>query len=290
MRKLLLIGIGAGDPRQVTVQAVEAMRRSEVFLVLDKDGPADELGALREQICARYLPDGGYRVVHAPDPARDRTSPRYAAAVSDWHAQRAVVYEDLLRSEVSEDGAAGVLVWGDPALYDSTLRVVDHLRRRGVVDVEVEVVPGISSVQALAAAHQVLLNRVGGPVLVTTGRRLRDGWPAGVDDLVVMLDSHCVFTEVAEAADGGAVDIYWGAYLGTPDELLVAGPLREVADQIVRTRAEARVRKGWVMDTYLLRRVTSRPAGPRPPAATSSAAARRPAAAASPAGSGPAGR
>jgi precorrin-6A synthase len=257
VRTLLLIGIGAGDPSQVTVQAVEAMRRAEVFLVLDKDSPADELGALREQICARYLPDGGYRVRHAPDPARDRRSPRYAEAVSDWHEQRAAVYEELLVQELPEDGVAGVLVWGDPALYDSTLRVVDRLRRRGVVEVDVEVIPGISSVQALAAAHQVLLNRVGGPILVTTGRRLRDGWPAGVDDLVVMLDSHCVFTEIA--ATDADVEIYWGAYLGTPDELLVAGPLREVADQIVRTRAAARERKGWVMDTYLLRRVADHP-------------------------------
>ena len=48
--------------------------------------------------------------------------------------------------------------------------------------------------------------------------------------------------------------VYWGAYLGTPDELLVAGPLDEVADDILRVRAEARGRKGWIMDTYLLRR------------------------------------
>jgi precorrin-6A synthase len=254
MRSLLLIGIGAGDPSQITVQAVEAMRRVDAFLVLDKPGPADELTALREHICARYLPDGGYRVVREVDPARDRTAPGYAAAVSDWHDQRAAVYEEMLKREVPADGVAGILVWGDPALYDSTLRVVEHLRRRAVVDVRVEVLPGISSVQALAAAHQVLLNRVGGEILITTGRRLARGWPAGADDVVVMLDSHCVFTQIAATPDGADVDIYWGAYLGTPDELLVGGPLREVADEIVRARAAARTRKGWVMDTYLLRR------------------------------------
>jgi precorrin-6A synthase len=48
--------------------------------------------------------------------------------------------------------------------------------------------------------------------------------------------------------------IYWGAYLGTHDELLVSGPLAEVADEIDRARAEARERKGWIMDIYLLRR------------------------------------
>jgi precorrin-6A synthase len=50
------------------------------------------------------------------------------------------------------------------------------------------------------------------------------------------------------------VTIYWGAYLGTPDEILVSGPLAEVAEEIRRVRAEARERKGWMFDTYLLRR------------------------------------
>lgn len=35
-----------------------------------------------------------------------------------------------------------------------------------------------------------------------------------------MLDAGESFTQV----DGEDVWIYWGAYLGTPDELLVAGP------------------------------------------------------------------
>jgi precorrin-6A synthase len=51
------------------------------------------------------------------------------------------------------------------------------------------------------------------------------------------------------------VEIYWGAYLGTSDELLIAGPLAAVRDEIARVRAEARERKGWMFDTYLLRRL-----------------------------------
>ena len=48
--------------------------------------------------------------------------------------------------------------------------------------------------------------------------------------------------------------IWWGAYLGTPDEILLSGPLAEVGPEIERVRAEARARKGWMFDTYLLRR------------------------------------
>lgn len=44
-----------------------------------------------------------------------------------------------------------------------------------------------------------------------------------------------------------------GAYLGTPDELLVAGTVGEVGRRIVAMRADAQARHGWIMDTYLLR-------------------------------------
>jgi precorrin-6A synthase len=45
-----------------------------------------------------------------------------------------------------------------------------------------------------------------------------------------------------------------GAYLGTPDEITLSGPLGEVGELIRLTRDRARANKGWIMDTYLLRR------------------------------------
>ena len=116
---------------------------------------------------------------------------------------------------------------------------------------EVEVIAGISAIAALCARHKIALNRVGEAVQITTGRRLAaEGLPASARDVVVMLDARCAFKQVA----GEGIDIYWGAYLGTPDEILVAGALDEVGDEIERMRAAARARKGWIMDTYLLRR------------------------------------
>ena len=107
-----------------------------------------------------------------------------------------------------------------------------------------------AAVAALAAAHRLILNRVGRPVLITTGRRIAEGMPADVDDVVVMLDAVAAHATVTEPD----VDVYWGAYLGTPDELLRSGPLTEIADEVAELRAEARARKGWMFDTYLLRR------------------------------------
>jgi precorrin-6A synthase len=248
VKQILLIGIGAGDPDYVTIQAVKALNRVDVFFVLDKGEVKQDLVDVRQEILDRHV-DRPYRVVEARDPERDRSTPAYAEAVHDWRRRRADVCEELIRTEL-EDGQTGAfLVWGDPALYDSTLAIVEDILSRGGVEFDYEVIPGITSVQALVAKHRTSLNRVGRPVQITTGRRLAEGFPEDVDDVVVMLDAHNSFTGVDDD-----VDIYWGAYIGTPDELLISGPVREVGERIVETRSAARERKGWIMDTYLLRR------------------------------------
>jgi precorrin-6A synthase len=251
MRRMLLIGIGAGDPQYVTQQAIGALNEVDVFFVMEKGEEKDDLVALRREVCERFIDDQSYRIVAVRDPERDRTAAAYASAVDDWRRARAEIWERLIAGELGGDGVGAILVWGDPSLYDSTLTIMDAIRAAGRVAFEVEVVPGISAVAALCARHAIALNRVGEAVHITTGRRLaREGFPPNAPDVVVMLDAHCSFEELRDEE----VDIYWGAYLGTPDEILVAGPVGDVADEIVRLRGEARERKGWIMDTYLLRR------------------------------------
>jgi precorrin-6A synthase len=250
VRHLLVIGIGPGNPEQVTVEAVEAMRSADVFFVVDKGAGKQDLLDARREICARYVTDRP-RVVEVRDPERDRTADGYRAAVEAWDEARAEAYEQVVAAELGEDGRGAFLVWGDPSLYDGTLRVLARMAARGNVAFECSVVPGITSVQALAARHRIALTGIGEPVQITTGRRLAaEGFPAGVDSVVVMLDGGTSFEQVA--ADG--IDIYWGAYLGTDDELLAAGPLPASASAIADTRRDARERRGWIMDTYLLRR------------------------------------
>ena len=250
MRKLLLIGIGAGDPEYVTAQAIRALNEVDVFFVVEKGDEKHDLVDLRREICERYIEQPSYRTVEMRDPERDRTSPAYGEAVATWRHARAELYEATMRAELGPDQCGAFLVWGDPALYDSTLAIVEEILARGELEFEYEVVPGISSVQALAARHRIALNRVGRPIHITTGRRLAEGLHDDADDIVVMLDAGCAFRRFADQP----VDIYWGAYVGTPDEILVAGAVADVADEIERVRAEARARKGWIMDTYLLRR------------------------------------
>ncbi|MBK5001150.1 precorrin-6A synthase (deacetylating) [Pseudomonas sp. S31] len=247
MKDLLLIGIGPGDPRQVTYEAVDAMRRASVFFVLDKGQGKDELVQLRKAILARYRPEGGYRLVQVADPRREAGALDYVAAVRQWHRQRAALYARLLDDQLAAGEVGAFLLWGEPGLYDSTLRILD-LVRQGGASLRLEVIPGISSVQALAARHQVPLNRIGEPLTVLPGRRLAGH--GRIDNVAVMLDGQCAF---AELDDPGLV-IYWGAYLGTADEVLITGPLPTVKARILQVRERERRRKGWIMDSYLLRR------------------------------------
>ncbi|MGY0237115.1 precorrin-6A synthase (deacetylating) [Longispora urticae] len=253
MKKILVIGIGAGDPDHLTFQAAKAIGRTDVFFVLDKGEDKHDLVRLREQLLAAHA-QGSHRVVEAGDPARDRTTPAYAEAVRDWRSRRADLFERLIAEELADGQTGAFLVWGDPGLYDSTLAALDDILTRDRTALDYTVIPGITCVAALTAAHGIALNRIGRPVQITPGRRLAaDGVPDGIDDLVVMLDAGCAFAELPDAAD---FDIYWGAYLGTADEILVHGPVVEVADRIRELRAVARATKGWIMDTYLLRRTT----------------------------------
>jgi precorrin-6A synthase len=246
-RRIHVIGIGAGDPEYVTAQAVAALNDTQVFFAMDKGDTKDDLMALRRQICERFIRVPGYRFVELPDPPRARAaadSPAYRRAVADWHAARAGLWAEAIESELEPDGVGAFLAWGDPSLYDSTLRILDTLASS--VDIDYDVIPGITAIQALTARHRIPLNDVGEPVLITTGRQLRDNGLTG--SAVVMLDADCSFRECPPGTR-----IWWGAYLGTPDELLASGTVGEIGERIAEMRAEARGRHGWIMDTYLLR-------------------------------------
>jgi precorrin-6A synthase len=250
MRKIFVIGIGVGDPDHMTMQAIKALNQVDVFFIPDKGAEKGALRDLRIAICERFIEDDGYRTVEFEVPQRD-ASGDYLGGVDQWHRRLADIYGGMVERELGEGEVGALLVWGDPAIYDSTLRIVERLQASGLA-LEVEVIPGISSVQVLAAKHRIALNRIGESVLLTTGRKLAEGFPDDVGSVVVLLDGIQAF---ATLADPG-IEIFWGAYLGTEQEILRSGKLAEVKDEIALVRQQARRQHGWIMDVYLLRRAT----------------------------------
>lgn len=248
MRKIFVIGIGCGDPEQLTIQAIRALNQVDVFFIPDKGTEKAALHQLRTAICRRFIDDQDYRSIDVAIPQR-AASGDYLVGVDDWHARLADIYGALFERELQDDEIGALLVWGDPAIYDSTLRVIERVRAKGF-ELDFEVIPGISSVQVLAARHGIALNQIGESVLLTTGRKLADGFPREAGSVVVLLDGVQAFAQLTD----DDLEIFWGAYLGTPDEILLSGKLADVKDEILAVRQRARETHGWIMDTYLLRK------------------------------------
>ncbi|ETA53515.1 precorrin-6A synthase (deacetylating) [Ponticoccus alexandrii] len=241
MRDLWLIGIGTGNPEHVTLEGMRLLREAAVVLIPRK-AAKDDLAELRLAILRAAGAEA--RVIAFDMPERDPALP-YHDRVAAWHDEIARRWVAAL--EGAPEGPVALLVWGDPGLYDSTLRIAERLTPAPTV----RVVPGVTALQALTSAHAIPFNTVNGAVTVTTGRRLRDhGWPEGAETVVVMLDGECSF----QVLEPSGLSIWWGGFLGMAEQVLESGPLGEAGPRIVRARAEARARHGWIMDTYLLRR------------------------------------
>lgn len=238
--RVRILGIGMG-PRHLTGEVADALAGCD-YAVAARKREDDGLLALRRAVCDAY----GVPLVAVPDPERDRDAPAdYPAAVAAWHEARVAAYERVL---AERGGTAAFLVWGDPALYDSTLRIVERIAERGTIPVVHDVLPGISAPQILAARHRIVLHEVGRPVHVTPARRLPGAVADGQDNIVVMLGAEPRFEGLEDWS------IWWGANLGTDTEELVAGRIGDVLPMIGTARKRARDRAGWVMDIALLRR------------------------------------
>jgi len=247
MLTLSLIGIGCGDPEQLTLAAIRAINSADLILIPRKGTVKSDLAELRRTICAGVLTNNRTRIAEFDLPVRDAGGEDYRTGVDEWHAAVAATWSRQIADHLGSKGRVALLIWGDPSLYDSSLRIA---RKLGALP-NIEVIPGITSIQALCAAHSLPLNDIGEPFLVTTGRRLREGgWPSGTDTVVVMLDGGAAF----QSLDPSGLHIWWGAYLGMPDEITMSGELAEVGPRIVAARREARERHGWIMDSYILKR------------------------------------
>ncbi len=247
MIDLWLIGIGTGNPDHVTFEAANAIRDADLILIPRKGPNKADLAEIRHRIIAKVAPDATANIAEFDIPTRD-ASGFYLDGVNDWHNAISKAWQDTISASDGAGKRVALLVWGDPSLYDSTLRIADRLDPKP----NLHVVVGITSLQALTAAHAIPINRIGAPFTVTTGRQLREmGWPNDADTIAVMLDGECSF----QCLDASNYEIWWGAYVGMPEQLLVRGKLSDVSDEILDTRAKARENHGWIMDIYVLRKL-----------------------------------
>lgn len=131
------LGIGPGDPELITLKALRLLQAADVVAY-----PAPEAGdSLARRIVAPHLKDRGQTEIAI----------RMPLSVARFPAQ--AVYEQAaedLAAHLSQGRNVAVLCEGDPFLYGSFMYLFGRLAEK----FPVEVVPGVSSLTACAAALQ----------------------------------------------------------------------------------------------------------------------------------------
>ena len=100
MLTLSLIGIGCGDPEQLTLAAIGAINAADLILIPRKGEEKTDLAELRREICARVLTSRKTKLIEFDLPARDAAREDYRGGVDDWHDAVAAVWSQIGRAHV----------------------------------------------------------------------------------------------------------------------------------------------------------------------------------------------
>ncbi len=253
MKKIYLIGIGPGDPRYLTIEAIETMQKVDVFFILEKEQEKNsDLIRIRKEILERFLNGKRYRVITEKVPERKKAgkdTELYKERVDTWRREKADIIGRLIKEEMDENEIGALLIWGDPSLYDGHIEILRLLKEEMKMDIEFEVIPGITSIQVLTAKHKIPLNRIAGSIMITTPRGLKELNPSEIKNTVILLDNYLTYRNFKDSD----LYIYWGAYLGTPQEVLISGKIKDVLEDIIKIRNERKKKNNWIMETYILR-------------------------------------
>ena len=145
MQKLIGVGIGPGDPELVTLKAIRILENADVVFVPVMD--LTEQGRAEATVRAHLGHDRIRRLVFALNEREDR--PRREAA---WDAAAESVVATF-REGIETVAFATI---GDPNIY-STFTYLAQTVVSLLPEVEVQTVPGITAMQALAAASGTVL-------------------------------------------------------------------------------------------------------------------------------------
>lgn len=243
MSELWGVGVGPGDPELVTVKALRVLDTVDVVFVPVMD-PHDQGRA--EAIIAAHRPDlTVHRLLFALND--DVTGPQERRR-EHWDDAAATVAEHLrahpdgggsgVRSAYSDTPgvrsaySAAFATIGDPAVY-STFSYLAQGVREALPDVVVRTVPGITAMQAAAAAAGVVLVEGTEPLTLLPLSRELDGLTEALSrpGTLVAYKGGRRLAQVREALGEHVSRAVLAEHLGTPDERV--RPLAEVTDDAV---------------------------------------------------------
>lgn len=214
--KLYAVGIGPGDTELMTLKAVRVIKSADVLCV-PKGRKTGESMALNIVEQAVDLDGKKIMEVHFPmvkGPQREALKP--AAA-------------EVLR--VLRDGKdIAFITLGDPVLYSTFFHLYDAMLALDE-HVDIEIVPGVSSINASGARARVSLALSGEKLAVLPATYINDiGNVLDEFDAVVLMKVHSVLEEVRGVLDGmGLLEkAVYVSRVGMPDETVK--PLSQVGE------------------------------------------------------------
>jgi len=167
MNKVWFVGAGPGDPDLMTVKGRDLISKADAVIYA---------GSLVSEAATRWAPEG-CEVVDSKGMALDE--------ITDWLISRAQKFETVIRLQT-----------GDPGLYGALVEMVQPLDAQNI---DVEVVPGVSSAMASAAAgvESLTLPEVTQTVILT---RVEGRTPMPEGESLTELASHhstlCIFLSI----------------------------------------------------------------------------------------------
>ena len=219
---LYVIGVGPGDPELLTLKAARVLR--EVRCICVPKG-REEGSSLALSIVERALDLDGKEIVEAHFPMKKTKTPD-GELDAKWDATVRAVQERLQRgSDVA------FITIGDPTIYSTFFYLYDRLLETDPA-LQIEIIPGVSSINASAARAKVSLGLADEKIAIlpaTYTDDLREVLEKF--DTVVLMKVHKVFDEVRAVLDGmGLADkAVYVSRAGMADERIF-GDIREVRE------------------------------------------------------------
>ncbi|UED73911.1 precorrin-4 C(11)-methyltransferase [Brevibacillus sp. DP1.3A] len=229
--KLYIVGAGPGDPDLITVKGLKLLQKADVIMYTDS--------LVNEELVAMSNPD---------------------AEVLQSSGMALEEMVELLVDRISSGKTVVRLHTGDPSIYGAIMEQIALLKEKGI---EVEIVPGVSSVFAAAAAvgaeltipdltQTIILTRAEGRTPVPEREKLR-----------ALAEHHCtlalylsatltkkVVRELVEAGWSEDTPVAVVQRASWPDQLIIRTTLKNLDEDMGKNgiRKHAMILAGWALD------------------------------------------
>jgi precorrin-4/cobalt-precorrin-4 C11-methyltransferase len=232
--KLYIIGAGPGDPDLITVKGLKLLQEADVVLYADS--------LVSEELITKAKPEAE------------------VLKTAGMHLEEMV---EVMVDRIRQGKNVVRVHTGDPAVYGAIMEQMVLLKKEGI---EVEIVPGVSSVFAAAAAVQaeltipdltqtVILTRAEGRTPVPEFEKLRD-LAKHHCTIALFLSATLTKKVVKELVDAGwsqdtpVAVVYKASW---PDQKIVRTTLEHLDEDMRKNgiRKQAMILAGWALDTNI---------------------------------------